>query len=58
LLFIKPAKIFVAPNVFGRKSEQFISSDPAQLKLDFEGVEQLKEAREYAACGRSIPYDG
>jgi len=38
LLFIKPAKIFVAPNVFGRKSERFISSDPAQLKLDFKAL--------------------
>ena len=44
----------MAPNVFGRKSEQFISSDPAQLKLDFEGVEQLKEAREYAAVQATV----
>lgn len=40
--------------MFGRKSEQFISSDPAQLKLDFEGVEQLKEAREYAAVQATV----
>lgn len=44
--------------LFGRKSERFIPSDPSQLKLDFEGVEQLKEEREYAAvqaavCARS-----
>lgn len=35
--------------LFGRKSERFIPTDPAQLKLDFEGVVQLKEEREYAA---------
>lgn len=44
--------------LFGRKSERFIPCDPSQLKLDFEGVEQLKEEREYAAvqtavCARS-----
>lgn len=35
--------------LFGRKSERFIPSDPAQLKLDFEGVAELKEEREYTA---------
>lgn len=34
--------------LFGRKSERFIPSDPSQLKLDFEGVAELKEEREYA----------
>ena len=29
--------------LFGRKSERFIPSDPSQLKLDFEGVAELKE---------------
>ncbi len=29
--------------LFGRRSERFISEDPAQLKLDFEGVEVLEE---------------
>jgi len=35
--------------LFGRKSERFIPSDPSQLKLDFEGVVELKQEREYAA---------
>ena len=35
--------------LFGRKSERFIPSDPSQLKLDFEGVAQLQQEREYAA---------
>lgn len=35
--------------LFGRKSERFIPSDPAQLKLDFDGIAVLKEEREYAA---------
>lgn len=34
--------------LFGRKSERFIPSDPAQLKLDFKGVAELQEEREYA----------
>lgn len=34
--------------LFGRKSERFIPSDPSQLKLDFEGVAELKEEREYS----------
>ena len=34
--------------LFGRKSERFIPSDPSQLKLDFEGIAELKEEREYA----------
>lgn len=29
--------------LFGRRSERFISEDPAQLKLDFQGVEVLEE---------------
>lgn len=41
--------------LFGRKSERFIPSDPAQLKLDFEGVAQLKEEREYAALQAATP---
>lgn len=41
--------------LFGRKSERFIPSDPAQLKLDFEGVAQLKEEREYAALQAAAP---
>ena len=41
--------------LFGRKSERFIPSDPSQLKLDFEGVAQLKEEREYAALQPSAP---
>ncbi len=39
--------------LFGRKSERFIPSDPSQLKLDFEGVAELKEEREYAALQAS-----
>ncbi len=35
--------------LFGRKSERFIPADPSQLTLDFEGVAELKEEREYAA---------
>lgn len=35
--------------LFGCKSERFIPSDPSQLKLDFEGVAQLQQEREYAA---------
>ena len=34
--------------LFDRKSECFIPSDPSQLKLDFEGVAELKEEREYS----------
>ena len=41
--------------LFGRKSERFIPSDPAQLKLDFEGVAELKEEREYAALQAAAP---
>lgn len=41
--------------LFGRKSERFIPSDPAQLKLDFEGVAELNEEREYAALQASAP---
>lgn len=41
--------------LFGRKSERFIPSDPAQLKLDFEGVAQLKQEREYAALQAATP---
>ena len=41
--------------LFGRKSERFIPSDPAQLKLDFEGVAVLKEEREYAALQAATP---
>lgn len=41
--------------LFGRKSERFIPTDPAQLKLDFEGVAQLKEEREYAALQEAAP---
>ncbi len=33
--------------LFGRRSERFIPEDPAQLKLSFEGVEELDEEREY-----------
>lgn len=39
--------------LFGRKSERFIPSDPSQLKLDFEGVAQLQQEREYAALQES-----
>lgn len=35
--------------MFGRKSERFISEDPAQLSLSFEGVEELEEEREVEA---------
>lgn len=41
--------------LFGRKSERFIPSDPSQLKLDFEGVAELKEEREYAALQAATP---
>lgn len=41
--------------LFGRKSERFIPSDPAQLKLDFEGVAELKQEREYAALQAAAP---
>lgn len=41
--------------LFGRKSERFIPSDPAQLKLDFEGVAELKQEREYAALQTATP---
>ena len=41
--------------LFGRKSERFIPSDPSQLKLDFEGVAELKQEREYAALQASAP---
>lgn len=41
--------------LFGRKSERFIPTDPAQLKLDFEGVAELKQEREYAALQASAP---
>lgn len=41
--------------LFGRKSERFIPADPAQLKLDFEGVAQLKEEREYATLQEATP---
>lgn len=41
--------------LFGRKSERFIPSDPAQLKLDFEGVAELKQEREYAALQAATP---
>lgn len=41
--------------LFGRKSERFIPSDPAQLKLDFEGVAELKQEREYAALQVATP---
>lgn len=37
----------------GRKWERFIPSDPSQLKLDFEGVAELKEERAYAALQAS-----
>lgn len=33
--------------LFGRRSERFIPEDPAQLKLSFDGVEELDEEREY-----------
>lgn len=39
--------------LFGRKSERFIPSDPSQLKLDFEGIAELSEEREYAALRAS-----
>ncbi len=35
--------------MFGRKSERFISEDPAQLLLSFEGVDKLDEEREVEA---------
>ena len=41
--------------LFGRKSERFIPTDPAQLKLDFEGVTELKQEREYAALQEAAP---
>ena len=41
--------------LFGRKSERFIPTDPSQLKLDFEGVAQLQQEREYAALQASAP---
>lgn len=41
--------------LFGRKSERFIPSDPSQLELDFEGVAELKQEREYAALQASAP---
>lgn len=41
--------------LFGRKSERFIPCDPSQLKLDFEGVAQLQQEREYAALQASAP---
>ena len=41
--------------LFGRKSERFIPSDPSQLKLDFEGLAELKEEREYAALQAATP---
>ncbi len=41
--------------LFGRKSERFIPSDPSQFKLDFEGVAEMKEEREYAALQASVP---
>lgn len=41
--------------LFGRKSERFIPTDPAQLKLDFEGVAELKQEREYAALQEAAP---
>lgn len=41
--------------LFGRKSERFIPSNPAQLKLDFEGEAELKEEREYAASQAAGP---
>lgn len=41
--------------LFGRKSERFIPSNPSQLKLDFEGVAELKEEREYAAVQAATP---
>lgn len=41
--------------LFGRKSERFIPSDPSQLKLDFEGISELSEEREYAALRASAP---
>lgn len=34
--------------LFGRKSERFIPSDPSQLKLDFEGIAELKKERKYS----------
>ncbi len=33
--------------LFGRRSERFIPEDSAQLKLSFEGVDELDEEREY-----------
>ena len=41
--------------LFGRKSERFIPSDPSQLKLDFEGVAELKQEQEYAALQEAAP---
>ncbi len=33
--------------LFGRRSERFITEDPAQLKLSFEGEDELDEERGY-----------
>lgn len=41
--------------LFGRKSERFIPLDPSQLKLDFEGVAELKQEQEYAALQEAAP---
>lgn len=41
--------------LFGRKSERFIPTDPSQLKLDFEGVAQLQQEREYDALQATAP---
>lgn len=54
---LKNELLYLRRAIFGRSSERFVQEDPNQLKIDFQGLEQLPEERAAEAQKETITYE-